>query len=57
MRMPNYLGIPINWQFFFLQIFKVYFAKKIRSFQKIPLIYYSFFFQKEIIGHTYVYMY
>ena len=39
----------------FLLIFKVFFfAQKRSEFQKFHKIYYSFFLQKEIIGHTYI---
>ena len=54
-RKPNYLGIPINWCFF--TFFKVvHFAKKNTSISKNSLKFIiHFFFQKNIIGHTYIF--
>ena len=39
---------------FFLQIFNGYFAQKCALLKKFVKICYSFFFQKEIIGHMYI---
>ena len=52
----NYLGIPIkNFIFYkFLKFFFFFAPKKYTDFKKFPKIYYSFFFHKKWIGHTYI---
>ena len=51
----EYPDEPLNL-YSFLQIFKfVYFAKKIRTFQKISQNLLLLFFHKEIIQHTYIF--
>ena len=54
-RITNYLSLSINW---FLKSYKflklVILLKKIALFKKFPKIYYSIFFQNEIIGHMYI---
>ena len=54
MRITNYLVIPINWLFFY-EYFKLFISpKKYSHLKKLHKIYYSIFFQDEIIGHTYI---
>ena len=52
-RITNYLGLPINLYLYFFFSSCSFCSKKYALFKKFPKIY-SFFFQKEIIGHTYI---
>ena len=55
-RISNYLGIPINFYFFLLQIFLiVYFAKKNMRISKNSIKFIIHFFQKKIIWHIYIF--
>ena len=54
-RVTNYLSLPIN---LFLKNLKfLILPKNYAISKKFPKIYYSFFFQKEINGHTHIYIY
>ena len=55
-RIKTYLGLPINWCFFFILNVAYFAPPKYANLKKIYKIYYYFFFQKEIIGNTYIFI-